>query len=254
MPDPFDSAKRKLAWGRKRITELERETEEFFKETPCEAFAEPHPDIPEYTVHKIRLARRLPEDIPMIAGDAVDNLRAALDHAVYATAFASGRAKIANAFFPFAGSAARFESQLKGRCADVPIEIWPCLRAFKPYKGGNNLLVALNQACNSNKHALIVGFAMIVDNVSAKMRATGGFVSIPTVHIWNRAKNEMELFTEGPGVQRNGEFDFRSLVALSEVPGCDSEQAFRVLDAFSVEVERVINALEAESRRLGFIQ
>jgi hypothetical protein len=100
----------------------------------------------------------------------------------------------------------------------------------------------------------MVGFAMIVDNVSAKMRGTGGFVSFHTRHVWDRSKNEMELFTEGPGLKRHGEFEFRSLIALSEVPSCDGEQAFRVLDVFSVEVERVVNAIESEARRLGYIQ
>jgi len=40
------------------------------------------------------------------------------------------------------------------------------------------------------------------------------------------------------------------LVAFSEIPGYDGEQAFRVLDAFADEVERVLLAIEAESRRL----
>jgi hypothetical protein len=253
MPDPFDSAKFKLAWGRKRIGELEWAIAQLLEVCPCETFSEPDPNTPEYTVQKIRLVRPLPVEIPMIAGDAVDNLRAALDHAVYAVAVASGRTNIENALFPFSGTPARLENQLKGRCADVPVEVWPCLRSFQPYKGGNDKLVALNDACNRNKHALIVSSAFVATDVYAKMHGTAGFISVPTVHIWDRTKNEMTLFTEGPGAQRNAQFDFRFLVVLSELPGYDGEQAFRVLDAFADEVERVIAALESEARRLRFI-
>ncbi len=51
------------------------------------------------------------------------------------------------------------------------------------------------------------------------MRGAGGFIGLPARHVWDRAKNEMELFTEGPGAQRNGNFDIRFLVIFSEIEG-----------------------------------
>lgn len=54
MLSPFHSAYRKLAWGKKRIAELEWETMDFMSEHPCESFTEPHPDKSDYTIQKIR--------------------------------------------------------------------------------------------------------------------------------------------------------------------------------------------------------
>jgi len=253
VADPFYSAKCKLAWAKEHIAKLEWEIQNFLEQPPCETFTEPHPQKYGHTVQKIRLARLLPPQIPMIAGDAVDNLRAVLDHAVFAVAIAGGCGHPRNAYFPFSATAAGFEANLKGRSADVPQQIWPLFRSFQPYKGGNDLLVALKEACNRNKHALIVSVIVIADVVSTKIHGTGGFLGVPTQHVWDRAKNEMELFTEGPGAERDARFDLRFLITFAEIPGADTEQASTVLYTFAVEVERILCAIEAESRRLGFI-
>jgi hypothetical protein len=140
----------------------------------------------------------------------------------------------------------------KGRCAHVPKEIWPLLRSFKPYNGGNHLLVALNRACNRNKHALLLSFVTITQVTGASMRSTGGFLSIPLHHVWDRTKNEMELFTEGPGAQREGHIDFRFLVTLREI--CEEEQASIFLGTVASEVKRVLGLIVAEAQRLRFCQ
>lgn len=251
MPEPFNSAYLKLAWAREHINELEWEIADFLHVCPCESFAEPHPDKPEHTIQKIRLLRTPPERLSLIAGDAVDNLRAALDHAIYEISIPCDGPGTRSAYFPFAGSVARFEDQLKGRCADVPKDIWPLLRSFKPYEGGNRSLVALNRACNRNKHALLLSLAVLACPVQESLAGKGGPVSVPVFHVWDRSKNEMELFTIGPGAQYKAQFDFRFLVVLSEIGIAEDEQAFTVLNALAGEVQRVLGAIEAEARRLG---
>lgn len=254
MRTPFDSAYAKLAWGRKRIAELQRETDDFLRDSPCESIAEPHPDKSGYRVQKIRLIRPLPDKFSLIAGDAVDNLRAALDHATFAVASAAGNQAPRNAYFPFAASVDRLEDSLKGRCKDLPQEIYPLLRTFKPYEGGNQILVALNKACNRNKHALLLSFSGVAAIVAANFCGTEGFISIPTRHVWDRTKNEMDLFIEGPGAKRDGYFYVRFLITLSEIPGFGAEQAFLVLTVFADEVNRVLLAVETEARNLGLCQ
>jgi hypothetical protein len=253
MPDPFYSSHCKIEWAKKHLTELITKIAVYVKENPCESVVEPDLDKPDQMIQKICLVRPVPYDISMIAGDVVDNLRAALDHAVYAIAIASGRSNIVNAYFPFAGSAARFENCLNGRCADVPKEIYPLLRGFKPYKGGNNLLVALNQTCNRNKHALLIPFPFIAKVTNGHLSGTGFIV--PPHHIWNGAKNEIILFTENIGSQRDGYFDTEFLITFPEIETIDNrEPAVAVLNKFVNEVERILLALESESRRLGFCQ
>ncbi len=84
------------------------------------------------------------------------------------------------------------------------------------------------------------------------MRGTG--FSMPTHHVWDSTKDEMALFTEDSGSQRNGYIDTEFLVTFSEIEGQERKPAIAVLNAFAVEVERVLLAIEAESRRLGIVK
>ncbi len=252
MPDPFDSAHLKLDWAWEHIYKLEEAIADFLQVCPGESFTEPHPDKPEHKVHKVRLARPLPNPLSLIAGDAVDNLRAVLDHALYAISIPRKDSHPREAHFPFAGSAARLENQIKGRCADVPKDIYPLLRGLQPYKGGNALLVTLNEACNRNKHALLLSCVPSVHMLRAALSATGGAAGVPLRHVWDRSKKEMELFTIGPGADCQAQFDLRFLVILSDIGAPEDEQASAVLRAVAQEVERVLLAIEGEARRLGF--
>lgn len=88
---------------------------------------------------------------------------------------------------------------MNGRCKHLPKKIVDLLRAFKPYKGGDNRLWALNELCNTNKHASIRPVAIASGgieyrNITANDRAS----VIPPV--WDRAKNEMELIRLSPAV------------------------------------------------------
>ena len=217
----------------------------------CEPFAEPHPDKPGYIVCKMRLTKTLPAGISEMVGDCVDNLRAALDHTLYAVAVAAGTPKPRNAYFPFSSDSSTFEANLKGRCADVPKGIYPLLRSFEPYKGGSEALFALNVVCVANKHKLVI--AMGAATLSAGLSVSGtGFVEMPyPAPVWDSAKNEMELMTLGPGAKFNGDFNFANYVAFGEIEGVAGKNAVPVLHQFVDMVETIVSEIEAESRRLG---
>ena len=140
MSDPFESARRKLARGKEHIKDLEGELDTFFRSDPYGPIVEPHPELPGHIVKKIKLTKQLPETLADLVGDAAFNLRACLDHACYGTAIAGGCAAPKEAYFPFAGSSERFESNMKGRCKDISEQVYPFFRALQPYKGGNDLL------------------------------------------------------------------------------------------------------------------
>src|SRR5208283_1214386 len=136
MTDPFDSSRRKLARARNNLANLKRCVLTYWNQQCLQVIrSEPDPKNPENTVYKLRvLEKAIPDSFSEISGNIVGDLRAVLDHAIYGVAIASGRKNPLNAYFPFSRSAINFEANLKGRCADVPKEIYPLLRSFKPYK------------------------------------------------------------------------------------------------------------------------
>lgn len=153
---------------------------------------------------------------------------------------------------PLSRDSASFEANLKGRCKDVPKEIWPLLRSYEPYKGGSELLWALNLVRIGDNHKLVipVGGATLVNGVD--LRGTGGFMSTPLHPTWDRAKNEMELFTLGPGAKFQGNFKFGIYIEFGEIPTLEGELVIPVLVSFADKVETIIGEIEAEARKLGF--
>jgi hypothetical protein len=252
MSDPFDSSRRKIARAKNHLTDLKREVLFFFEQKPYEIFTDPDPTNPKHLVHKLRLTCQIPDAFSAATGDVVDNLRAALDHAMYGVAIASGCKNPREAYFPFSKDAASFERTLKGRCRDVPQEIYPLLRSYEPYKGGSETLWALNLLCIANKHKLVVPVGTATFNAGMSFSATG-FVSMPYDHAWNRIKNEMELFTADPMAQLKGNFNLGFYIAFGEIESVDGKPAIETLDLFVDMVETILREIEAESRRLGFI-
>jgi hypothetical protein len=187
MSDPFTSARRKIARAKRHILDLEREITAFIGENPYIQVVEDDPQRPGYRFHKIKLTKTLPESFADLIGDAVNNLRAALDHACYAVAAASGKIVPREAYFPFAGDASKLDSAIKGRSKDVPQEIHPLLRSFQPYKGGNEILWTLNLLCIADRHKMITPIGTGIVRPGTNIRGTG-FFDMPIPPVWDRSK------------------------------------------------------------------
>ena len=144
MADPFESSKLKIARAREHVQDLERRISGFVKNNPYKSVVEADSKSIDKIIHKIKFVKSLPPILTVVVGEAANSLREALDNAGYAVAVASGRIKPRHCAFPFAGSLTEFETNALGRCKDIPQEIVALFARFKPYKGGNDLLWALN--------------------------------------------------------------------------------------------------------------
>jgi hypothetical protein len=259
LPDPFNSSRLLLARAKKDFAKLKRSAVRAVKRQSYEIFTEPDPDKAEQIKYKMRLTRELPDSISELTGHVLNNLRFALDHALSSVAVAAGckkpRAK-RNAYFPFSKDATTFESNLAGRCADVPKEMWPLLCGYQPYKGGEDFLVGLNEACNANKHDLVtpVGSVTVATGVSI---AGFGFMSMPYPRpVWDRVKQEMELFTihQTHTQKFNGNFHFGVEICFGDVGSLDGFPILPNLDKLIWVVGTILGEIEAEARRLGIIK
>lgn len=248
MSDPLYSSKYSLARAKHHVGDFERQIAEFIKTNPYGRVVEVDPNTAE-EVYKIKLTKPLPVALDGIAVDAINNLRSALDQTVYALKTSK---KGMYAYFPIRNTEPEFKNAVNGICKDVPKEIVDLLTTFKPYKGGNNSLWALNKLAGTNKHGIICPVAAATGGVHfQKIIVTGGF-SIPAP-VWDRAKNEMEFLRVMPGSEVDANIGVTTFVAFRDVEGVDGAPAVPVLNQFVSVVEGVIMAIEAEARRLGLI-
>jgi len=248
MSDPFDSAKRCLSWGKKHVGDFKSRVWDFIETKPQTTVVEyDSQGICEY--HKIKMVRSLPDELANIVSDAVQNLRQALDQACFVLGQFSSITNPRNTKFPFADN----DPEFKGRLAkkDFPNDIKPLLASFKPYKGGNDFLWALNRVCNTNKH----------DYLIPALVGCRGTKSLPPEAInnpdfplgWHRSHNEF-IFAIVRGdkiLEYDGELTFA--VTFGEIEVVKGQPVVIILNEFVTIVERILLAIEAEARRLGYI-
>jgi len=255
MTDLFTHSKRRIARAREHIANLDIETKAFFESKPWTSVNEPNPDKPDEILGKIRFTSRFPDNVFNLGEESIEGLRAALDKCAFATA---GNPSSKSAYFPIADSAGQLETEVigRGRCKDIPPDILTFFRAFQPYKGGNNLVWALNKARQPSIHGLF-SIAAAYPAGSARLRVTGRITSGPSVIVdpaWNRDKNEIAFFKVGAGSEFEYNLDFSLYVAFNEPDVIRGSALVPTLSAMASEVERIVLATETECLRLGLIK
>jgi hypothetical protein len=130
----------------KHIDDLKRTVDTFLGKEPYAIRFEENPDTGDRTYY-IEKDAEVPSDIPVICGDAVHNLRTALDHLVYrlAHSYTSGKGPFDNLYFPTGETQTAFEKSL-GRALHYKSKRGPtprlgqdavkAIRSLEPYGGG----------------------------------------------------------------------------------------------------------------------
>lgn len=99
-----------------------------------------------------------PLEIGVMLGDAIHNLRAALDYVIAANALAAGKSAKGTAF-PIGRDRADFEDRALEDARKAGVEAVAVCTDLKPYRGGNDALVDLHALDIVDKHRLLIGIA-----------------------------------------------------------------------------------------------
>jgi hypothetical protein len=252
MSDQFFSSRYSIEHAKRHITELDGEAVAFFNSNPYSKVVELSADGTE-DLHKIKLIKPMPIALSGIAFDALNNLRSALDQAGYSIGIAS-KTKGKNSHFPFGDSLDEVQSRIGSTSKDLPKDIFDLMVSFKPYKGGNNLLWALNKLCNSHKHEIIIPMAVATGRETIQHAAfQDGFIGF-MVPRWNRAKNEMTVVRlKHATTHYNIDLQIDFFIALAKVDVVDGQPAVGVLNNLVGIVDGIVSGVEAEAKRIGLI-
>jgi len=206
--------------AKRHLADLEAQINAFVRDKPWTVVIEKEPDGVTNSF-KVKFTKRLAEDLPNVVFDCANNLRSGLDQIAFAIGVKhTGVSNPKSAKFPFGPTEADMLNNKKGGCKDLPTEIADFFAAFKPYKGGNNTLWALNELCNAPKHKMIYPLSLGSGTVGlgGNFAVAGGLRLIPPARGWNSEKNEIifATFPDG-GTQGNPNFNIAFTVAFDEV-------------------------------------
>jgi hypothetical protein len=258
MADVFRSPQLTFNRAQYHIRDFDAMVRDFIDSRPWAKIIDKN-SYPGEELHKIRLSREFPEMLPCVLFDAINNLRAVLDQAAYASAVASNSASLKAVKFPFGPSKSDFLNNLAGGCKDLPPEIRALFKECKAYKGGNDTLWAINEIANAKKHLALIPLVIgnSIANFSVEAIHQKGIFEIRNFGSdalgWDREKNELKLFIVPAGSQIDvyGRISFQ--IAIEGIETLTDQPAIAVLDAMANIVQSIMRATEAECRRSGLI-
>jgi hypothetical protein len=147
----------KLEWAKSQFNVLCAEIDTFWKTEPYRVWTEIDPE----TKFWINIMAHWTKPIPLVLSAHLSAIIAAqrdcLDLLAYALAVKNGAVVPRDVYFPVCDSEARFKeaaTQRKIRRLDSTDRA--IIENIKPYKGGNDLLFALNSLNNESKHRQLV--------------------------------------------------------------------------------------------------
>ncbi|GAB3416230.1 hypothetical protein NX774_10400 [Massilia agilis] len=255
MAGNLDSAKSMLERAQVHSTTFKDAVMAFLDSDPFVQVNELDPESNEW-VTKLKLVKAAPNDLNHIAADALVNMRSALDQAGYAVATAAG-GKGRDTYFPFGDNEAEVRSRDRSGSKEIPKQIFDLMVSFKPYRGGDDFLWAMNKLCNGNKHRLLNAMASMSNSYRLSFvgnKGTGSYqLRIPR---WDYTKNELELSRISPGKTDDYQIkmDVRTLVAFCEPEIVVGHPAEGVLNLLADKVGTIISAVDAEAIRIGLFK
>ncbi|WP_016744351.1 hypothetical protein [Rhizorhabdus wittichii] len=145
----------KINRAKKHITDLNGQITEYLADNPFELRIRQRSEPADRLIY-VKAKPAIPNDFALIIGDAVHNLRTALDFICYSIASpkAPNRSKIG---FPFVGRAENLAGAINTRQMNVaPKHVIDEIHALQPYPDGNKYLHAVKSMDERDKHHFII--------------------------------------------------------------------------------------------------
>ncbi|HEY4579569.1 MAG TPA: hypothetical protein VIG89_00920 [Candidatus Acidoferrales bacterium] len=258
----------KLKRTKKHIADLEIEIRRFLDTNPYKVGTKRDPESRKL-IYYVSSVQPTPDCLPLITGDAIQNMMSALDHLAYQLVFLDTNDRPPNPkwiYFPIQDTADKYEAQNRGKMEGALQDTFDAIDAIKPYKGGNDLLWALFGLNNIEKHRLLftvgsmfqsldVGAHMTMmmnQTISSQPDHPWHGKALPDIAIFLRPQDGLfplkvgdELFTGALDEEPNPKMQFRFNVALSEPEIIEAQSLLEMVHQMSNLVEGIVSSFAA---------
>jgi Tetratricopeptide repeat len=199
--DPLLDPKLRLDWAfHCHMQSLVRELGQFSDRRPYRVFQEIDPKTNDVAL-KFQVTEPLPYQVRLFTGDAIHNIRTALDLLACCLAIKNGHSDVGKTAFPFWGSEAKFKKNSVGPMSMLSDPMRKAIWNLKPYPEGDAQLWGLHEIDIASKHRAIVP---VWSAAGHSFKVSGGHFNV-TAPIdlgpkWGIVKDEaVTLFSMGPG-------------------------------------------------------
>lgn len=207
----------------------------------------------------------LPSDLPLLIGDACNNLRSALDHLLWQLWLLKEPAFDRAVYFPICDSEATFKRDSPRNIKDLSDVQRAAIESLQPYKTGNAALSFLRDVNNSDKHRLIQIIFLVgnIRKVTITTDSTRALVQVPmpkdivfnkvhhtkVVHGAILARIPLNRFSRGTNV--NVKSTATVEFAFEDSKTANGQLVDMAINAMLSEVSRAIVLFEPEFAKFG---
>lgn len=256
----------KVKRAKEHISDLDRELRAFLDSNPYRVGAKRDPQSRK-PVYYVASVTDTPECLPLVAGDAIQNLMGALDHLAYQIVCSDTGDKPPNPnwiYFPIADDSAKYEAKKRGKIEGARQETFDAIDALKPYKGGNDPLWMLYRLNNIEKHRTLITVGSQAAGVhlgQLMARTVTGHFPPEAVEAFRSMdlllmpadkgfplKAGFELYIGAVDEELDPKQQFRFTVAINELGVCEGKPLLETLHQLTTLVEGIVSALTPRLR------
>lgn len=159
MIDPFPGARLKLVRAEQHIEEVRRAVDQFVSASFFKWEKRPAPKDG-WTEVVLRFTGAIPDELSVMVGDALHNMRSSLDNMTFALAHRNGvtsRSKLSQVYFPMGQSPAEFDAACDKLAPLIGSSASEAIKLLEVYDGGAGAsLKQLGALSNMDKHRLLI--------------------------------------------------------------------------------------------------
>jgi hypothetical protein len=195
----FNGARLKIGRANQHIADLEIAFHTFVKDNPHTIRSSRDPKTGR-TIVRVHFDQPIPDTLALIIGDAIHNLRTALDHATWELIGLDGGTQDRYLKFPTGDNRINYEASCKG--LKTPREdTKKFFIALAAYKGGaGNILYTLNLLDNADKHTVLTPTVSVCSIPSARIVSGGNVMGTFTNCSFGVGANDGSVMMNlGPG-------------------------------------------------------
>lgn len=168
----FSSAQLKIDRANHHIGDVNVRRDVFLATNPCKLRAQHNPQTA-YTDYMVEDVAEVDTVISLVIGDAVHNLRAALDHLAVALVEDAGAVSSASTYFPISNSASKYAMTSPGQVQGISISDKKRIDSLQPYLGGDDRFWGLHRMDITDKHNLILTQTQCIGGINYAVSEAG---------------------------------------------------------------------------------
>jgi hypothetical protein len=251
----------KIKRAREHSAELEQQIHSFLDNEPY-TVGYKYEQINRKLIYYVTKVDAIPESIPLIVGDVIQNLMCALDHLAYQIVCHDTNDNPPNPnwiYFPIADDAQKYETKKSGKMRGANAASFAAIDIIKPYKGGNDLLWVLYHLNNIEKHRLLLTVGSQAAGINLGQLIAGHLPitfpaeAVDVLEVMNIFINPadkgfplqpgFELYAGAPDEQPNPKQQFRFDIVLNEPGICEGMPLLILTNELTTLVEGIVTTL-----------